>query len=84
MIVEFFTPWCKYCQYLSNDWSRLHTKYANRSDVIVGKMNCEDGDNYKICKQLEISSYPTILHFAPGDPVGAKFMGRERNFKYLS
>ena len=47
-------------------------------------MNCADNDNYNICNQLGVESYPHIKHFEPGQMEGTKFNGWERNYNGIS
>nr|QES95436.1 thioredoxin [Philasterides dicentrarchi] len=65
VIIEFFTPWCRYCQMMSGEWNQLFEYYEQkdtRNDVIIAKLNCEDESQF--CQQHHVHSFPTIKHYA--------------------
>lgn len=45
VILDFFTPWCIYCQWMANDWNSVKEHYngpdgVRNSDLLIAKMNC--------------------------------------------
>jgi len=68
VIVEFYAPWCFYCQAMFQQYEDLRNLYngenPKRKDVLIAKIN---GNAHEAIPQIYgIYSYPTILHFPPG------------------
>ena len=68
LIVEFYAPWCYYCQAMFQQYEELRKLYngenPKRNDVIIAKINGHS--NEQIPQIYNIYSYPMIVHFKPG------------------
>ena len=67
VIVEFYTPWCVYCQAMFQQYEDLREMYngenPKRRDVLIAKINGNSQE--EITQRYGVYSYPTIVHFAP-------------------
>lgn len=62
-IVEFYAPWCGYCQEMKG-----HFKSAARmlSGIVqVAAVNCDESVNKQLCAQHRVSGFPTVMVFRP-------------------
>ncbi|KAL4484946.1 hypothetical protein ABPG74_020123 [Tetrahymena malaccensis] len=68
-IIEFFTPWCGYCQQMAGEWNKLFSHYEEnqetRNDVKIAKINCDD--HQRLCHSHDVRQFPTILLYKAGN-----------------
>lgn len=62
-LVEFYAPWCGYCQQLKGIM-RKAGKVLN-GVVQVASVNCDLAKNKKLCAQHKVQAFPTIMLFRP-------------------
>lgn len=62
-IVEFYAPWCGYCQQLAPEFKIAAKKARNFAQFAA--VNCEDERNKQFCASQNIKSYPTLLTYRP-------------------
>lgn len=62
-VVEFYAPWCGYCQQLKG----IMKKAAKAIDgvVQVASVNCDEAKNKMLCAQHKVQGFPTIMVFRP-------------------
>lgn len=72
--VMFFAPWCSYCVKLKPTWEEL-AEMLNEpgSRVKIAKVDCTTESG--ICKQQQITSYPTLLYYRKGNKDAVKYAG---------
>ncbi|EPQ64566.1 Bgt-4536 [Blumeria graminis f. sp. tritici] len=63
--IKFFAPWCGHCQAMSPNWVQLSKEMKGKLNV--GEVNCEV--EKRLCKDVHIRGYPTILFFRGGERV---------------
>ncbi|KAI9505693.1 protein disulfide-isomerase precursor [Coemansia spiralis] len=56
-LVEFFAPWCIYCQALEPAYENA-ASVLKEDDVSLAKLDCTQ--NIALCEQLDIKGYPTL------------------------
>jgi len=62
--IEFYAPWCGFCQKLQPVWDELSLELeAKKSNVLVGKVDCTDEQNAVVCAQMGVRGYPTLFFF---------------------
>lgn len=72
-LINFYSPMCSHCHHLAPVWRRLA---KNLDGVIrIGAVNCED--DWQLCHQLGIQSYPTLLHYPKNSQHGVRYMGEK-------
>jgi len=64
MVIGFWAPWCGPCQMLGPTIEEIA---AERSDIIVGKINVDD--EMELARQFRIMSIPTIVVMKNGEKV---------------
>jgi protein disulfide-isomerase len=63
--VKFYAPWCGHCQAMAPAWAELGKEMQGALNV--GEVNCEV--DKRLCKDLKLRGYPTILFFQNGERV---------------
>ncbi|KAL1841983.1 hypothetical protein VTJ49DRAFT_6226 [Mycothermus thermophilus] len=61
--IKFYAPWCHHCKKLAPNWEQLGKETKGRLNI--GEVNCDA--EKKLCKDLEIKGYPTMLFFRGTD-----------------
>ena len=44
VLVEFYAPWCTYCQRLAPIYEKLGTTFKNEKDILIAKLDCDTFD----------------------------------------
>ena len=60
-VVEFYVPWCTYCQSMAPKWKLLTTKYAQAEYVRFGAANCMK--HQPMCDRYPFTLVPTFMCF---------------------
>jgi protein disulfide-isomerase len=63
--IKFYAPWCHHCKDLAPNWQGMARKMQQQLNI--GEVNCEA--EKKLCKDLKIPGYPTILFFREGERI---------------
>lgn len=58
-LIKFYAPWCGHCKNMVETWSNLAIQFGH--SFVIGAVNCEKKENYKIRSKLQIKYYPTIM-----------------------
>lgn len=61
--VNFYSPQCSHCHHLAPVWRKIAKDLEGV--IRIGAVNCED--DWRLCTQVGIKSYPSLLHYAPVD-----------------
>jgi len=72
--VDFYAPWCIWCQRLEPAWERLGETTSFPSTVI-GKVDCVE--NAEMCRKKEhgIRAFPTLRMYHKGEKWGGDYKG---------
>ena len=65
VMVEFWAPWCGYCQRLSATYDEVAEEYKDA--FVIGKVNVDDA--MALAKKYQVEIIPTILIFEKGELV---------------
>jgi thiol-disulfide isomerase/thioredoxin len=67
MIVNFFTPWCHWCQKLEPVWEKSAAKVSDLHPgderLILAKIDCTSDKSESLCTKYKIDAFPTIMVF---------------------
>lgn len=74
--VDFWAPWCAPCRMMAPIVEDLAEEYAG--EVIVGKLNLEEGNNRQIAQNYQVSGIPTFILFKEGEPIKRIVGGRKK------
>lgn len=62
-MVEFYAPWCGYCQQLKTIIKK--TAKSLHGVVQVAAVNCDLAKNKQLCAQHRVQGFPTLMVFRP-------------------
>lgn len=77
-MVEFYAPWCPYCQTFASVWEE-YGSWAEDTDVNIGKVDVTEEPI--LAGQFIISQLPTILHIKDGEV--REFTSNDRSLEGL-
>ncbi|KAI3504439.1 hypothetical protein L1887_25908 [Cichorium endivia] len=86
VVVNFFAPWCHWCNRLKPSWEKaaniLRERHNLESDgrIILGKVDCTKETN--LCKSHHIQAYPSIRIFRRGSDTRDKVDGHHDHDSY--
>ncbi|XP_020228828.1 protein disulfide-isomerase 5-4 [Cajanus cajan] len=85
-VVNFYAPWCSWCQRLKPSWEKaakiLKERYDPEIDgrIILAKVDCtQEGD---LCRRNHIQGYPSIRIFRKGSDVRSEHGHHEHESYY--
>ena len=71
VFVEFYAPWCPFCQRLEPIWNELPSKLAAAGvSTKIARMNVDTYTDYGAA--YGVTGFPTLMLFQDGRPVGQK------------
>lgn len=68
--VKFYSPSCVFCKIFSPIWRELAADLINETEVCFAEFDCSSGR--KICKDLSVTSVPSLVWFEDGHNVTYK------------
>lgn len=57
--INFYSAQCHHCHELAPTWRKLSSELEGV--IRIGAVNCEE--DWALCRQLNIASYPTLLYY---------------------
>ncbi|GMM28226.1 protein disulfide isomerase [Martiniozyma asiatica (nom. inval.)] len=77
-LVEFYAPWCGYCQQMKMDYKKAA---AHSSDFAqFAAVNCDEEKNKPLCAKHNIKGFPTVIAYRPPKT----FSTKKRSIQFTS
>lgn len=70
VFVDFYAPWCVWCQRLAPTWERF-AEAANGLDLQIAKVDCVASAD--LCRRERIMAFPTLRWYVDGQKVGPNY-----------
>lgn len=67
ILVNFFAPWCHWCQALAPIYEGVAQRVKNGPLVSVAKVvkvDCTSPINFDVCRMNNIQAYPTVIAYS--------------------
>lgn len=61
VLVDFWADWCSPCLYIAPVLEEIITEYQGQ--VILAKLEVDEGDNMKLAGKYQVRGFPTIILF---------------------
>ncbi|MDR0537459.1 MAG: thioredoxin [Tannerellaceae bacterium] len=81
LVLDFWAEWCGPCRMVSPLLESLAEQFAG--EVVIGKLNVDEGENDSIVQKYLIRNIPTLLFFKDGELVD-RFVGSAQRSVYES
>lgn len=72
-MINFYSAMCGHCHHLAPIWRRIAKDLEGV--IRIGAVNCED--DWSLCQELGIQSYPTLLHYPKNSKYGIRFTSKK-------
>ncbi|CAI7805173.1 unnamed protein product [Closterium sp. NIES-54] len=73
VLVEFYAPWCSFCQDLAPAYEQLGRAFRDEEKVVIAKLDASKHRELK--EKYTITGYPTIIWFPPSNKHGESYEG---------
>lgn len=67
VLVDFWADWCSPCLFLDPVLKSVIEEYAG--DVILAKLEVDEGENMKLAGRYQVRGFPTVILFEKGEEV---------------
>lgn len=65
VLVDFWADWCSPCLVIAPILTRVVESYAG--DVLLAKLEVDEGENMKLAGRYKVRGFPTIILFEQGE-----------------
>lgn len=79
--VNFFAPWCVWCQRLHPTWEKF-AEQLEEEEVPIGVASVDCVAHGQLCRDAKIQAFPTLRWFQKGQPISPDYRG-DRTVQYL-
>ncbi|RTZ67722.1 MAG: thioredoxin [Aquificaceae bacterium] len=78
ILVDFWAEWCSPCLFIAPVLKQVLTQY--NGNVLLAKLEVDEGENMKLAGQYQVRGFPTIILFEEGKEVERFSGARPANF----
>jgi putative thioredoxin len=78
VLVDFWADWCSPCIFIAPVLARVINAYEGQ--VILAKLEVDEGKNMKLAGQFQVRGFPTIILFENGKEVSRFSSARSQQF----
>ena len=78
VLVDFWADWCSPCLFIDPVLKEVVTEY--KGQVLLAKLEVDEGDNMKLAGQYQVRGFPTIILFKDGHVVDRFSSARPKSF----
>lgn len=68
VLLDFWADWCSPCLFLAPVLEKVIDDY--NGDVLLTKLEVDEGENMKLAGKYQVRGFPTILLFEEGKEIG--------------
>jgi putative thioredoxin len=78
VLVDFWADWCSPCLYIAPVLEEIISEYDGQ--VILAKLEIDEGENMKLAGKYQVRGFPTIILFEDGIEVERFSSARPKSF----
>lgn len=78
VLVDFWAAWCSPCLVIAPVLERVVAEYAG--DVVLAKLEVDEGENMKLAGRYKVRGFPTIILFKHGEEKDRFSSARPKTF----
>ncbi len=67
MFLDFYAPWCIWCQRIEPVLAKLGQELGKQGPIYVGRLDCTLRENEQACISQHVHSFPTLMFYRHGD-----------------
>ncbi|CAA6818514.1 MAG: Unknown protein [uncultured Thiotrichaceae bacterium] len=78
VLVDFWAEWCSPCLFIAPVLSEVMNDY--NGDVLLAKLEVDEGENMKLAGKYQVRGFPTIIMFQNGEEQARFSSARSKSF----
>jgi putative thioredoxin len=78
VLVDFWAKWCSPCLFITPILEQVVNQYEG--NVLLAKLEVDDGENMKLAGKYQVRGFPTIILFEKGQEVERFSSARSAHF----
>lgn len=78
VLFDFWAEWCSPCLFIAPVLADVITDYEG--DVVLAKLEVDEGENMKLAGQYQVRGFPTIILFQNGEEQARFSSARPKSF----
>lgn len=78
VLVDFWAEWCSPCLFIAPVLSDVMNDYDG--DVLLAKLEVDEGENMKLAGQYQVRGFPTIIMFQNGEEQARFSSARSKSY----
>lgn len=78
ILVDFWADWCSPCLFIAPVLNEVMNDY--QGEVLLAKLEVDEGENMKLAGQYQVRGFPTIILFQNGEEQARFSSARSKSF----